>query len=87
MIVAVLAVVGLDAAFAAEDFPALQALVALHAAVDHAADGDRVADLVAGDLAADGGDGADDLVAGDVRIDVPPQSLRAVWRSEWQMPA
>ena len=30
---------------------------------------------------ADRGDGADDLVAGDVRVAVPPQSLRAVCRS------
>jgi hypothetical protein len=42
------------------------------AAVDHAADRDRVADLVAGDLAADLDDAADDFVAGD-----QPQSLRA----------
>ena len=46
-VVIVGAVVGLDAALAAEDFPAFEALVARHAAVDHAADRDRVADLVA----------------------------------------
>ena len=62
------AVVGLDAALAAEDFPAVEALVASHAAVDHAADRDRVADLVAGDLIADRGDRADDLVAGNHRV-------------------
>jgi hypothetical protein len=67
-VVIVDAVVGLDAALAAEDFPAFQALVALHAAVDHATDRDRVADAVAGDLVADCGDGTDDLVARDDRI-------------------
>jgi citrate lyase beta subunit len=67
-VVIVGAVVGLDAALAAEDFPAFQALVALHAAVDHATDRDRVADAVAGDLVADCGDGTDDLVARDDRI-------------------
>ena len=67
-VVIVGAVVGLDAALAAEDLPAFQALVALHAAVDHAADRDRVADAVARDLVADRGDRADDLVAGDHRV-------------------
>ena len=67
-VVIVLAVVGLDAALAAEDFPAFQALVALHAAVDHAADRDRIANAVAGDFIADRRDGADDLVARDDRV-------------------
>src|SRR5512139_1974235 len=64
-VVIVLAVVGLDASFATEDFPAFQALVALHAAVDHAADRDRVSDPVPRDLVADSGDDPDDLVTRD----------------------
>src|SRR5205085_5702222 len=44
-------------------------LVALHAAVDHATDRDRVADAVAGDFVADRGDRADDLVTRDARVD------------------
>ena len=46
----------------------LQAVVALAAGVDHAADADAVADGVPGDLGADLGDDAGDLVAGDQRV-------------------
>src|SRR5439155_22364143 len=59
------AVVGLDAAFAAEDLPAFEALVALHAAVDHAADRHDVADAMAGHFAADRGDDSDNSMAGN----------------------
>jgi len=77
LIVAVGAVVGLDTAFAAEHFPPLEALVAGHAAVDHAADRDRVADGMARHLVADRGDGADDLVAGDDRVARPAPVVAA----------
>ena len=80
-VVAVGAVVGLGAALAAEHFPALEALVAGHAAVDHAADRDDVADLVPGDLGADRGDLADDLVARDDRVAGAVPVVAAVWRS------
>ena len=69
VVVIVGAVVRLDAALAAEHLPAGEALVALHAAVDHATDRDRVADAVAGDFVADRGDRADDLVTRDARVD------------------
>src|SRR3954452_4603930 len=65
VIVIVGAVVSLDAALAAEDFPAFEALVAFHAAVDHAANRDGVADAVTGNLIADRRDGADDFMTGD----------------------
>ena len=68
VVVIVRAIVGLDAALAAEDFPAFQALVALHAAVDHAAYGHGVADAVTRDLVADCSHRADDLMAGNDRI-------------------
>src|SRR6478735_7546094 len=71
MVVPVLTVVRLDAALAAEHFPARKALVTAHATVDHAADRDRVSDPVARDLVADSGDGADDLVARDVGVGGP----------------
>ncbi len=61
-------VIGADHPFLAKDFPAVLALLALHATVDHAADRDGVADLMRGDVAADRGDGADDFVARDHRI-------------------
>src|SRR5207248_9392974 len=67
-VVIVGAVVSLDAALAAEHLPAFEALVALHATVDHAAHSDRVTDAMACDLVADCGDGADDLVAGYDRV-------------------
>ena len=47
---------------------ALQAVDALAAGVDHAADADAVADGVLGDFRADLGDDAGDLVAGDQRV-------------------
>ena len=62
------AVVGLDAALAAEHFPAFEALVAFHAAVDHASDRDGVPHLVASDFVADRRDSADDLVPRDDRV-------------------
>src|SRR5262249_35776587 len=65
--VAIRAVVGLRATFAAEDPPAGEALIAFHAAVDHAANRDGVADAMAGNLTADRRDRADDLVAGNRR--------------------
>ena len=45
-----------------------EAVLALAAGVDHAADADAVADLVLGHLGADLGDDADDLVADDLRV-------------------
>ena len=56
------------------------------AGVDHAADADAVADLVARDVAADLGDAADDLVAGHDRKRLRSQSPFTVWMSEWRMP-
>ena len=86
-VVIVRAVVGLDAALAAEHLPAFQALVALHAAVDHAPDRDGIANPMARDLVADRGDGADDLVAGDDRVaGAAPVVARGV-EVAWQMPA
>ena len=64
-------IVGLRVALAAELLQALAALIALLAGIDHAADRDRVADLVAGDFVADLGHAADDLVAGNHRVDAP----------------
>ena len=67
-VVIIRAVVGLDAALPAEDFPPFQALVAFHAAVGHAADGESIADAVPGDFVPDRRDCADDLMAGDHRV-------------------
>jgi hypothetical protein len=79
-------VVGLGHDLAAEHLLARMALVAVLAGVHHAADGDEITRLVALDLAADLHDAADDLMAGNKGIQVPPQSLRAMCRSEWQTP-
>src|SRR6187551_2524215 len=67
-VVIVGAVVGLDAAFAAKNFPAFEALVAFHAAVDHAADSDGVADAVTCNFLADGSNRPDYLMSGDDRV-------------------
>jgi hypothetical protein len=63
-----------------------EAVLALAAGVDHAADPDPVADLVLRDLGADLGDDAGDLVARDHREGRGPTPA-PVWMSEWQMPA
>ena len=65
-----LAVIGaLHPAAEAILFEVRLAVTALHAAIDHAADGDAVAHLVAGDALAHGADDADDLVPRHDRID------------------
>ena len=65
---AVEAAIGQRVALAAELLLALAALVAMLAAVDHAADRHVVARLEAGDLGADLDHAADDLVAGHERV-------------------
>src|SRR4029453_7210845 len=61
------AVVGEGRAAQAELLPAGPAFLAGQVRIDDGADRHGVADLVLGDLGADGGDSADDLVAGDDR--------------------
>jgi len=68
---AVLVVVGLGIALAAELLFAFLALIAMLAAIDQAADRDRIADLKAGDRAAYLDHTADDLVAGHDGIHAP----------------
>lgn len=61
--------------------------VALAAGVDEAADADAVAGPELQDLGADLADDARDLVPGNRGSSRDPHSPRAVWMSEWQMPA
>ena len=74
---AILAVVGLRVALAAELLLALAALVAGLAAVDHAADRDRVADLVTLDLRPTAVTRPTISWPGTIGYSLKPQSLRA----------
>src|SRR6185369_4456672 len=73
------AVVGLRATFAAEDLPAFQALITGHAAVDHAADSNHVANAVPRYLVADRGHSSDDFVTWDAGTrGLPPITANGV---------
>ncbi len=74
-----MAVIGLGEAVQAILLEILVAMVAMTAAVDHAADADDLADLGLGDLRSDLGDPADDFVAGDAgKGDARPFAAGAV---------